>query len=87
MGYRIVSSLVGLLFAQMFFFAAHAIAFSNDDLARLNLIGSCPYCDLTYAQLPEANLSDTNLTGGRPQPCGPFQGKPGQCGLERGNPP
>ncbi len=63
MSYRIVSSLVGVLFTRMFFFAALAIAFSTDDLARLDLIGSCPYCDLTYAQLAEVNLSNTNLKG------------------------
>ena len=63
MAYRILSSLVGVLLAQMLFFAGFAIALSEEDLARLDIIKSCTYCDLTYAHLMEADLSDANLTG------------------------
>ncbi len=60
---RIVSSLIGMLVVQMFLLVASVIAFSTNDLERLDLINSCPYCDLTNAKLSGANLGDANLMG------------------------
>jgi uncharacterized protein YjbI with pentapeptide repeats len=60
---KIISLLIEMLVIQVFLLMPSASAFSPYALGRLNIINSCPYCDLTYADFRDADLSHANLTG------------------------
>jgi uncharacterized protein YjbI with pentapeptide repeats len=54
--------LAGMIVAALMFAANSGHTFNENDVQRLKSTGKCPHCDLSGANLSDANLHDVDLT-------------------------
>ena len=64
-----------LVLVPLFAFPQAVFAFKQEDIDKLSSTKQCPFCDLTAAELPGADLSKEQAAGGKALRCGPFLSK------------